>query len=323
MYQFINFNFYLLDDRCKELTNSINKIGDLISDFIEEGNVDPYRYAEDKDGNEYLKDLKQVSFDNAINDLNEFKEITNYILCFIKQLYDEYKLGTYYGKISRQQIKMIALELPIYKMWKDDSFKDVKKKICNEYNISNSQLSKVITIIKNSRWLSYYIKYNRKDYTFEYNLIKEAILVNIDYQNDSSLISKDSNMKERLKQSQINYKKISQYINSLKINDVVSIFTYYRMGHELLQPEQYDEIKAEVETQFIDGMTEENISYFSTKISNSNFVNNLMNGIYSSGDYDLFIDLENFIQNETSYNCEDLLNLKAKLEDNGGQTYDK
>lgn len=90
LYDFIKDNYYKLDELCENDRTNIELIYDLISDFIPEADLDPYRYAEDRQGNENMADITQVSFDKAVNSLQFFKEKTEAILFYIDKLDKEY-----------------------------------------------------------------------------------------------------------------------------------------------------------------------------------------------------------------------------------------
>lgn len=122
LYDFIKDNYYKLDERCENDRTNIELIYDLISDFIPEADLDPYRYAEDRQGNENMADITQVSFDKTVNSLQIFKEKTEAILFSIDKLDKEYRLGTYFKNISRHKIYVIVKELPNFETWKDSSF---------------------------------------------------------------------------------------------------------------------------------------------------------------------------------------------------------
>lgn len=126
LYDFIKDNYYKLDERCENDRTNIELIYDLISDFIPEADLDPYRYAEDRQGNENMADITQVSFDKTVNSLQIFKEKTEVILFSIDKLDKEYRLGTYFKNISRHKIYVIVKELPNFETWKDSSFDDGK-----------------------------------------------------------------------------------------------------------------------------------------------------------------------------------------------------
>lgn len=184
-----------MDERCENDRTNIELIYDLISDFIPEADLDSYRYAEDRQGNENMDDITQVSFDKAVNSLQFFKEKTEAILFYIDKLDKEYRLGTYFKNISRHKIYDIAKELPDFEKWNESSFDDVRSNLKKKYDLSSNDLCKIINIIKDSRWLSYFINYNRKDYSEIYVLLKKCFIANIDDKNDSQVSHSNFNGK--------------------------------------------------------------------------------------------------------------------------------
>ena len=122
------------------------------------------------------------------------------------------------------------------------------------------------------------------------------------------------NIKENLEQPQRKHKIHKKFLNELSIEQIVIIYTYYRMGHEILCPENFHRILQESkEQQFVDGKTEENINYFGSKLYGHSFIDNVMSGVYSSGDYELFLMLLDFLHNETKIQCEEYDMLKNNL----------
>lgn len=47
---------------------------------------------------------------------------------------------------------------------------------------------------------------------------------------------------------------------------------------------------------FNDGLSAGNKAYFRSKLTGRSFVNNIMYGVYDSGDYELFIKLVNYLK---------------------------
>lgn len=313
LYNFIKENYCLLDERCGEYQNIINSVYDLIDDFIPEADLDQYRYAEDRDGKENMSDITQVSFDNAYKSLKSFKEKTDCLLSFLESLNREYELGTYYKNISRHQILLIAKELPSYDKWRDKSFNEIKNIIKKEYSLkSNNNLWDILDIIKNSRWLSYYIDYNRPDYSMKIELLKKCIEFNIeisDYEEKPVSVSEID-----LERIQTYNKKKKEFVDSLSNEEIVEICTYYRMGHELIAPEKYDEILNESKSiLFDDGKNTRENNYFASKLTAPGFVDNIMCGAYSSGDYELFIALLDYLHTNTEVPCEEYDKAREKL----------
>lgn len=316
LYDFIKDNYYKLDERCENDRTNIELIYDLVSDFIPEADLDPYRYAEDRQGNENMADITQVSFDKAVNSLQIFKEKTEAILFSIDKLDKEYRLGTYFKNISRHKIYVIAKELPNFETWKDSSFDGMKNNLKQKYNLSSNELCKIINIIKQSRWLSYFIKYNRNDCSELYDLLKNCFIANINDKKDfqESISVSIENIKENLEQIQRKHKIHKEFLNELSIEQIVIIYTYYRMGHEILCPENFDDILQESkDQQFIDGKTVGNVNYFESKLYGQNFIDNVMSGVYSSGDYELFLMLLDFLHKETQIQCKEYDSLKNNL----------
>lgn len=203
-----------------------------------------------------------------------------------------------------------------FETWKDSSFDGVKNNLKQKYNLSSNELCKIINIIKQSRWLSYFIKYNRNDCSELYDLLKKCFIANINDKKDfqESIPVSMENIKENLEQPQRKHKIHKEFLNELSIEQIVIIYTYYRMGHEILCPENFDGILQESkEQQFVDGKTEENINYFGSKLYGHNFIDNVMSGVYSSGDYELFLMLLDFLHNETKIQCEEYDMLKNNL----------
>ena len=201
---------------------------------------------------------------SIINISTSYKEESKDTFTFIDKLDKEYRLGTYFKNISRHKIYDIAKELPDFEKWNESSFDDVRSDLKKKYDLSSNDLCKIINIIKDSRWLSYFINYNRKDYSEIYVLLKKCFIANIDDKNDSQVSHSISmeNIKENLELTQQKHKIHKEFLKELSIEQIVIIYTYYRMGHRILYPENYEGILQESkEQQFVDGKTEENINF--------------------------------------------------------------
>lgn len=303
LYYFIKDNFYLLDERCKSLKYIIDAIYDCIEDFLPEGDIDQYRYATDKQGNEFMPDINIVSYDKKYNAAVKFESNVRSIHNFINHISEEYKLETYHKNISRHQILDIAKKLPEYNRWKENSFKEIKEQIAAEYNLSKKDLSGIIDIIKNSRWLSYYIKFNRPNFDNKFELLKKCMASNIEIEG----VPSDEMIK--WKRGTINIYKIeeinkeeSEFVETLSLDEKIEIFTYYRMGHELCLSENYSTIFNEVK-KLMTEQEENETNYFRSKLYSRGFIDNVMAGVYSCGDYELFIKLLDYLHNETKVDC--------------------
>ncbi len=284
-------------------------------DFIPEGDIDPYRYAEDRQGKENMANIVQVSFDNVYKSAKKFMTVTDSILNRLSTLFNEYKLGTYYEAFSRNQIMMIAKELPIYKDRNDSSFQLIKDNIRKKYNISGCKLSAIINIIKNSRRLSYYIKYNRNEQTEIIHLLEKFILENLSTicNFDDSIIIV-SNKEIDLNIIQIKHKEAMDFLSRFSIDDMAKVFSYYKMGCKISHPEDFEKVFNESVEYFNNSEISEARKYFITKLQGRNFINFIMHGVYASGDYEIFLALSDFLKKETTFPTEQFDKLKEDLE---------
>ena len=114
--------------------------------------------------------------------------------------------------------------MPDFEKWKESSFDDVRNNLKKKYNLSSNDLCKIINIIKDSRWLSYFINYNRNDYSEIYVLLKKCFIANIDDKKDSqvSLSISMENIKENLELTQRKHKIHKEFLKALSIEQIVS-----------------------------------------------------------------------------------------------------
>ena len=301
LYSFIKNNFYNLDSRCIEYKSNIKFLYQSIYDFLPEEDNDPYRYAENKKNQENLNDLNQVSFDKAHESVKEFIKRFKSIDSFLNLLNGEYKLGTFYKNFSRNQILKIAKELPSYDKWSDESFIKTKQYFMDRYRLSSTDFSKIANIIKDSRWLSYFIKFKRKDYSEIFETLKECIKSN---QEILSKINKlDKNLsKDKLNKIQKIEKEKQDFTNKLKYDDIILITTYYHIGRSLeLRAENFNDQLQYWNDFYGKAISKENLHYFTQKLYNNGFISNLLNGIYQSGDYELVSLLIEYLENDLKY----------------------
>lgn len=317
IYIFIKNNIYCLDSRLElEIKESVENIGVCIDDFIPEKELDPYRYATTKDGKETLEKLERVSFDKAFNSLEKFKQSVDFILLQISLLFDEYKLGTYYKRVNRIDIIKIAYFLPDYQDWHKESFTTIMKKIEKKYSLSKNDFLKILKIIKDSRFLSYFINFNRKNYSnlaskifdvFEYN-----IEINIKRKMDNCE-SPTSDIFENLCKVQDEYSKYKLLIKKFTDDELLLIYVYYKMGSQRSFPEQFDSKYKEFKDLQLGQNNEGFKFYLREKFNNTLFIYKVLTGVYSSGDYELFIELYKNLSEKYPFN-DNIDELKEKYE---------
>jgi hypothetical protein len=93
--------------------------------------------------------------------------------CFCSLLVRHYRTGTFTKELSRNQLEKISKMININDL---DTFDANKKKIIDEYNLSNNQFSKALDIIKSHREFSLNIG---REIMFEN--IKESTIKDLSY----------------------------------------------------------------------------------------------------------------------------------------------
>lgn len=160
LYTFVNENIEKLDSRIKhiideaQLDNGENILGYSNLFDIDEGG-DAFRYTFKKDGETVILDGKNHL--DVYDFYTKYKKLKNYLEYLIHiygELYSEYSQGTFTTNLSRKQLRDISIELPDYEEWNNSSFKQIKESIRIKYNISSSELSKAIDIIRKKRFLA-------------------------------------------------------------------------------------------------------------------------------------------------------------------------
>ncbi len=139
-------NLTAIDIRYKPYLNNLEE---YISDFCEVDNTgETFRYPFDHEEVRHLTDLSCINigiFEARFIKLYEIVDELGYLTDF---LIDEYEQGTIVKGLSRQQIKEIALELPVRKDWANHEFTTKKAEILKKYNISSNIFSKVLKLIQ-------------------------------------------------------------------------------------------------------------------------------------------------------------------------------
>jgi len=144
-----------LDIRYQALNEKIEPTILDIADVDATGQT--FRYAVDRESQRHLTDVAIINFNvlKAKFTLLE-KELDN-LLFLTEFLREEYSLNTFTTKLSRQQLFSLADELPNITSWRNDSFKETKKKLMEQFSLGSRDLSKAIDIIKSNYELNHKI----------------------------------------------------------------------------------------------------------------------------------------------------------------------
>ena len=139
----------------------INENLDNTMSFI--GQVDDtsetFRYREDRQGNEHLTNrstINTLDLKNHLEILNRNFEELSYLT---QRIGNEYRFNTFFRHISRPQLFEIAELLPDRDKWSIENarFKNIRKKIMDEYKLLSNAFSKTVKIIEKNWFLAKHI----------------------------------------------------------------------------------------------------------------------------------------------------------------------
>ncbi|RXK12186.1 hypothetical protein CP965_10430 [Halarcobacter mediterraneus] len=172
---------YSLENFDYRFHSLVNKQEKLISDYFEiDATGQMFRYQYTKENKIHLEKFPHINIKNFYSRYQKLSELIDSVTELLENLKIEYKYGVHTDKLSREEIRQIAKELPNYKYWKEEKFNEEKEKIRQEYNLTNRKLSEAIDIIKNHYEFSSYIGIENKirkvdvvKFANVYNYIKE------------------------------------------------------------------------------------------------------------------------------------------------------
>ncbi len=131
-----------------------------------------FRYAVDRESQRHLTDIAIINFNVLKVRFVALEHELDNLLFLTEFLIEEYSLKTFTAKLSRQQLFSLADELPSISSWKDESFKDTKVVLREQFSLGSRDLSKAIDIIK-----SHYELKHRIDSRLPLKGIDEYVLI--------------------------------------------------------------------------------------------------------------------------------------------------
>ena len=145
------------DKRIKDYIKSHNNALSLVEYFYFDSKSDSFRYAYDSKGNLNLHKKLHVSVTRIVDVHEKIISCLNRLVALTGLLQNEYSLGIYTSKLSRDDLDKISSELHnVYTEGKEQ--KDfVINKIMSEYSLNKTELDEAVEIIKKDRTLSWRI----------------------------------------------------------------------------------------------------------------------------------------------------------------------
>lgn len=266
-----------IDPEIEKVMSDIKFYKECISDYYFDIDGDSFRYT-------FKRNWKDTNLEDIrLIDLGVFYEKYSYLMKnldylindFSRWLDYQYRNQIFTKYLNRKQIEEISKLLPNINDWKSEDFRLKKQSICKQYNISNTELTNAIEIIKNH-------------YKFCTNIGMEKKFKNIreeTFKNLGKLISESKNLnRETSEKMYINITEVHKYsyfsqdyeikaekvFNNINQEEKVALISFYEISLNCFdgsyQCEELDELYKCYEN---DGFNDEHIDMICRSLTNN------------------------------------------------------
>lgn len=155
IWHFFKVQSEIIDSRYFEINE---RIAPTLLDIAEiDATGQTFRYPTDKDKKKHLTDVGLISFKVLKIKFGALEKELDNLLHLTNFLTEEYSLGTFTKKLSRQQLFLLADELPNYSLWREKKFKEIKITVQKQFSLSGNELARAIDLIRSNYELSFKI----------------------------------------------------------------------------------------------------------------------------------------------------------------------
>ena len=150
IWQYFQTNSESLDNRYKIINDALKTTILDIAEIDSTGQT--FRYPFDTENKKHLTEQRIISCLVLKNSFSELEKNLDNLHSLNEMLIEEYKVGTYVGKLSRSQIFNLVAEIPLREKWHTDLDKTAIKA---QYNLaSNKELINILEISQNNYEIS-------------------------------------------------------------------------------------------------------------------------------------------------------------------------
>lgn len=145
-----------LDQRYKKINDALTVTILDIAEIDSTGQT--FRYPFNTENQKHLTEQRNISCLVLKNAFVELEKNLDNLHHLNEMLIEEYKVGTFVGKLSRSQIFNLVSDLPQKEKWASNLD---KPKLKAQYSLSSNELTKTLNFIQNNYELSYKIGVNK------------------------------------------------------------------------------------------------------------------------------------------------------------------
>lgn len=155
IWRFVRESAQETDNRLMEPINKLERYIQDLSQIDATGQV--FRYPFDINNKKHLSEVSIVNFYVLREQFEITKELLISIDSLTERLIEEYGQGTFTRSLSRHQLCHLATELPARETWTNESFRDIKKHLISQYNLSSTEFSKALHLIQTNHEMASHI----------------------------------------------------------------------------------------------------------------------------------------------------------------------
>ncbi|HIF9079419.1 TPA: hypothetical protein ACX6NP_000260 [Photobacterium damselae] len=155
IWEFFKRESEALDIRYQSINEKIEPTILDIADVDATGQT--FRYPVDRASRKHLTEVAIINFNVLKAKFTSLEKELDNLLFLTEFLREEYSLNTFTTKLSRKELFSLAGKLPNISSWRNDTFKETKKKLREQFSLGSRDFSKAIDLIKFNYELSHKI----------------------------------------------------------------------------------------------------------------------------------------------------------------------
>ena len=146
IWRYVKGNAIMTDERLAEIVRGLDEYVLDVAAMDATGQV--FRYPFDLENKKHLTQIGVINFLVLKMRFNEVKRLLLELSRMTEALVEEYRWGTFTKKLSRHQLRQLAMELPPRLAWPEASFDDAKTVLMAKYKLSSNDFCKALKLIQ-------------------------------------------------------------------------------------------------------------------------------------------------------------------------------
>lgn len=146
IWRYVKGHALTTDERLAEIVRGLDEYVLDVAAMDASGQV--FRYPFDLENKKHLSEIGIINFLVLKVRFNEVERLLLALSRMTDKLVEEYGWGTFTKKLSKHQLRQLAMELPPRSAWQEASFHDVKATLMVKFKLSGNDFSKALKLIQ-------------------------------------------------------------------------------------------------------------------------------------------------------------------------------